>query len=155
MSFLLALLITCWIYYQGTHRIGDIAFNKNIDDSKFEVCNEDRIFQYYSVGTNYSNGEKEIKRQFSELMSNLTFKNSGFITFRFVVNCNGEIGRFRVKTVDTELKENHFEERNIRHIEEKIKKLKKWNPGSRKKQNFDSYYVLTFKIEDGKINDIF
>ncbi len=155
ISFFLAASLTIWVYYQTTNRTGKIEFNKDIDDPEFVVCDEDRILQYYSVKTSYPGGKREIKKQFSKLISNLTFKDSGLITFRFVVNCNGDVGRFRVKMVNFQLKKNHFEDQKIKQIQKEIQKLKKWNPGKWRSESFDSYYVLNFKIENSKITDIF
>ena len=28
--------------------VGDIEFNKDIDDPNFKVCDQDRVFQYYN-----------------------------------------------------------------------------------------------------------
>jgi hypothetical protein len=154
-SFLLALILAIWVYYQTTHRIGDIAFDENIDNSEFKVCNENRITQYYSAGTNYQGGEKTIKKELNELINSLNFNESGFITFRFVVNCENSVGRFRVKMVNTDLKENSFKSINIQQIQESIKSLNGWKAGKWKDESLDSYYVLNFKIENGKIVDIF
>jgi len=150
-SFLLALTLAIWVYYQTTHRIGDIQFDKTIDNSEFIVCNEDRITQYYSVETNYQGGEKNIKKELNELINNLNFNESGFITYRFVVNCKNEVGRFRIKMVNSDLKENSFKSNNIKQIQESIKGLNGWEAG----KLIDSYYVLNFKIQNGKITDIF
>ena len=150
-SFLLALTLVIWGYYQTTHRIGDIQFDKSIDNSEFIVCNEDRITQYYSVETNYQGGEKNIKKELNKLINNLNFNESGFITYRFVVNCKNEVGRFRIKMVNSDLKENSFKSNNIKQIQESIKGLNGWESG----KLLDSYYVLNFKIQNGKITDIF
>ena len=154
-SFVLALTLAVWVYYQTTHRIGDIAFDENIDNSEFIVCNEDRITQYYSAETYYQGGEKTIKNELNELINSLSFNESGFITFRFIVNCENSVGRFRVKMVNSDLKENSFKSNNIKQIQESIKRLKGWQAGKWKDESLDSYYVLNFKIENGKIVDIF
>ncbi|SHJ09946.1 hypothetical protein [Aquimarina spongiae] len=154
-SFFLALILTIWVYYQTTSRVGDISFDKNIDNSEFNACNEDRITQYYSIGTNYQGGEKAIKKELKGLINNLNFNDSGFITYRFVVNCKNKTGRFRVKTVNSNLKENTFNSDNIKRIQESIESLKGWKAGKRKDEILDSYYVLNFKVQNNKIVDIF
>ncbi len=155
LSFLLAITLAIWVYYQITYNIGDIAFDKNIDNSEFIVCNEDRITQYYSVGANYQGGEKTIKKELNELINSLNFNESGLITYRFIVNCKSNAGRFRVKMVNSDLKENSFKSNNIKQIQESIKNLNGWKAGEWKNESLDSYYVLNFKIQNGKIKDIF
>lgn len=146
--------ITAWAYYQSSHKVGEIIADKNIDKD-FKLCNEQRIYEYYNYGTYYSGGKKGIKNTIFNELKSLNFKESGLITFRFVVNCNGEIGRFRVKSIDEDLNKNKISSENIREIEKALIRLKNWNPGKNKNGVQDSYYVLNFKIENNKITDIF
>ncbi len=154
ISFLIALSLTAWAYYQSTHKVGELIADKNIDKD-FEICNDKRIYEYYNYGTEYIGGKKEIKNRIFSDLEFLNFKETGLVTFRFVVNCNGEIGRFRVKSIDKDLKKNEISSENIREIEKALLKLKNWNPGKNKYGAQDSYYLLNFKIENNKIIDIF
>ena len=63
ISFLIALVLTIWLNYQVTNRVGDLSFNKEIDKSTFKVCDEKRIPQYYSTKSNYQGGKKAIKKE--------------------------------------------------------------------------------------------
>ena len=155
ISFLLASTLTFWLNDQLSKRVGDISFNEELDDSFFKVCDETRILQYYSVNANYQNGRKALKKEIWETIEPLTFKASGYITFRFIINCDGEIGRFRVKTIDSELKKNEFDSDKIKTLQSSIENLKHWSAGALGTKTFDSYFVLNFKIETDKITDIF
>ena len=155
ISFLLASILVSWVYYQKTHRIGDIEFEQDLDNSKFMVCYKDIILQYYSIGTNYKGGKKAINKELSKLLKSLKFNETGLITFRFIVNCKNQIGIFRVKTINSNLKENNFKSENIKLIQESIKRLNGWQAGKVGDEKLDSYYVLNFKIQDGSITDIF
>lgn len=91
----------------------------------------------------------------SELQS-LDFKESGLLTYRFVVNCKGEIGRFRLKATNEDLQKIEVNSKNIQEIEKELRDLKNWNPARNKSgYTYDSYYILNFKIENDKIVDIF
>lgn len=155
LSFLIALSLSIWLNYQTTNSVGDISFNKEIDSPTFKICNEKKILQYYSVKSNYKNGRRAIKKEIWKTIENLTFEKSGFITFRFIINCKGETGRFRIKTINSELKTQEFDAQKIKTLQNTIEKLKNWNAGIMDDKTFDSYYVLNFKIEKGKITDIF
>lgn len=155
ISFLIAVTVAIWLYYQTANNIGDIAFDASIDNAEFVVCDEEYIVQYYSAGTYYEGGEKAIKTELRELITQLNFEKSGIITFRFVVNCNNQIGRFRVLMVNTDLKETSFNSNNIKQIQEAIENLKNWHAGKWDNQPLDTYYNLSFKILNGKITDIF
>ncbi len=155
ISFLSALTLTGWCYYQVTNRVGDISFNKETDNSTFKVCDEKKVYQYYISNTNYQNGKRALKKEIWDSIKNITFKKPGYITFRFIINCNGEVGRFRVKTIDSELKTNYVDSLKIRKLQKSIKNLKNWNAGLWNGKAVDSYFVLTFKVKKGKIIDIF
>ncbi|MDB9954039.1 hypothetical protein OAD49_00570 [Flavobacteriaceae bacterium] len=135
--------------------VGDISFNEKLDDSSFKVCDETKILQYYSVNANYQNGRKALMKEIWDTIEPLSFKASGYITFRFIINCEGDIGYFRVKTIDSELKKNVFDSDKIKRLQMYIENLKHWNAGALGAKTFDSYFVLNFKIETGKITDIF
>lgn len=156
ISFLIALSITAWVYYQTTHRIGELEPNDRIDDNDFQLCNEDKIAEYYGMNTDYIGGKKAIKSKILNKLQFLDFKESGLLTYRFVVNCEGEIGRFRLKATNTDLQKIEVDSKNILEIENTLSELKNWNPAKNKAGNtYDSYYVLNFKIENKKIIDIF
>ena len=154
-SFLLAVAIYFWASSLHSKQVGDIPFDLSIDNSEFVVCDEDQIDQYYFAGTYYEGGKRAIKKELREHITHLDFEKSGIITFRFVVNCTNQIGRFRTKMVTTDLKETSFNSSNIKQIQESIKNLKDWHAGKWNNKALDTYYVLNFKIQNGKITDIF
>lgn len=156
ISFVIALSITAWVYYQATHKIGELEANDSIDDNDFKLCNEDQIAEYYGMNTDYTGGKKAIKSRILNELQFLDFKESGLLTYRFIVNCKGEIGRFRLKATNTDLQKTEVDSKNIREMEKALSKLKNWNPAINKSgHTYDSYYVLNFKIENKKIVDIF
>lgn len=141
------------------NNIGDIEFDPKIDSSSYMLCDENRVFQYYSVGTDYIGERKAMRDEIFKALENehLLFDNKeGYITFRFVVNCNGRTDRFRFKSVNSDLKKNEFPSADIEILEKAIRTLKKWRPGVSIDGNpVDSYYQINFKIENGIIIDIF
>ncbi len=157
ISFFIALILTLWGYHLVNNQIGDIKFDSKKDKSSFEICDKGKIYQYYSVETHYTGERKAIRAEiFNYLKSNLIKdKKSGYITFRFIVNCKGETGWFRFKTIDENFKEVTFSKEAIRKLESAIRKLRKWNPGILERVKVDSYAQINFKIVEGEIIDIF
>ncbi|MDF4204877.1 hypothetical protein PXD56_18050 [Maribacter sp. SA7] len=158
-SFLLAVAIYFWASSLHSKQVGDIPFDLSIDNSEFVVCDEDQIDQYYLADTYYEGGKRAIKKELSKILNDLEFEfefdKSGTITFRFVVNCTNQIGRFRTKMVNENLKSTSFKSSNIKQMQETIKNLKHWHAGKWNNQPIDTYYNLSFKIQNGKITDIF
>lgn len=154
ISFLIAAILSAWLYSQTTNRVGDLKENKEIDND-FQVCNEDKIQQYYGMNTDYEGGKRTIKKKIIDELDTLNFENPGLITYRFIVNCKGKIGRFRFKSTDLDLHKNQINPENIQKIEQALLQLENWNPATNQYNSYDSYYVLNFKIRNRKIVDIF
>lgn len=158
ISLLLAIVATGWFYHQINNRVGDISYNKELDDPQFSLCSTKYVLQEYnSHGVDYNGGERAIKKQILEELAHekMHFEGSGLITFRFVVNCKGETGLFRVKSVNEDLEETRFDPEEIEKLQAAIAKLDQWEPGEWEDEKLTSYAQIHFKIEEGKITDIF
>lgn len=136
--------------------VGDISYDPKTDNPDFVLCNNKRIYQYYSVKTNYE-GEKV--SLYKEIQTKYKFKNSfrhetGFITIRFVVSCNGFTDRFRIFEIDEHYLPKKFNAELRTQLLDICKSLKHWKPGLINGQAVDSYYHLSFKLQDGKIISI-
>lgn len=138
--------------------VGDIEQNLLIDNNDFKLCNGDNnIIQYFntSEGFQYKGEKIEVIKYFKENF-NPSFNNNqnGFIRIRFIVNCKGETGRFRIIESDYEYKEFSFDENIKTQLITLTSKLNGWKILQRKNQYFDYYQYLIFKIENGSIKEI-
>lgn len=150
--------MTAWIYYLLDNKILPIKYDKNTDDKEFIICNEDLIPQYYSVETNYVGGKTAIKKILLPIINQdkITFGlKSGYVSIRFVVNCNGETGLFRANEIDENIQSTKFDKSKIEKLKKTVSRLDNWDVKTKFKKQFDSYYFINFKIENGKITDIF
>lgn len=137
--------------------IGDIYFNSDIDDPSFKVCYEHLSiqFNYHKIGFVYEGEKSALIEHFKK---NYNYKiekgQSGYITIRFVINCEGKPGRFRVSEMDFDLTEKKFSSR----IREKLLNTTKNAPGwivyKHKDKPYDYYQYLVFKIQNGQIQEI-
>lgn len=159
ISTILFLSTLIWLNYLTTNNVGDIDFDSSIDSNSFTLCNKDRVFQYYSVNTSYVGKRKVVREEILKYLSdkNVQFdKKSGYITFRFIVNCKGQSGRYRVKMIDRSLKETVFKKLEVQKLKNAVKILNLWKPKTFKDgSTYDSYNQIHFKIEKGVIIDIF
>ena len=137
-----------------SHKVGELKLDSEIDRN-FKVCNEDKIPHYYGMNTDYEGGKKAIKNKLLGKLQNLKFENPGLITFRFIVNCEGEIGRFRTESTNLKLENIEISSEKLNKIESALVDLKNWHPAKNEFYSYDSYYVLNFKIRNNRIVDIF
>ena len=113
------MFLTAWLYYLLDNKILPIKFDKSIDNKEFTICNKDIIPQYYGVETDYVGGKSAIKKvllpKISENKINFGSK-SGFVSIRFVVNCNGEIGLLRANEIDKNIQSTEFDKSKIEQL---------------------------------------
>lgn len=136
--------------------IGDIKKN-NSDNSKFEICNDERnIYQYFnnSQGLEYLGEKATLIREYKKFIPSENKNQNGIIRIRFVVNCKGETGRFRILEADENYKEFKFDEKITKQLLEITRQLKGWESKTIRNNEIDYYQYLIFKIENGKIKEI-
>lgn len=144
----------------GKHRIGYIDPTQTIsDDSNFEICgHESRIMDYYNLKPNaeYKGGKRTLRSIVFEQVDPEKLKGQkGMLTFRFVINCKGEAGRFVTNGVDFDFQKKEFSEETIEHLLSILEELKTWrNLETKDGEARDAYAYITFKIEDEEIIDI-
>jgi len=138
--------------------VGDISFDDKLDDTNFKVCtNENNIPQYYNFGKGLQyTGEKiAIDKYFGENFKNKIQKNeTGFLTIRFIVNCEGKTGRFRVEGMDSHYQVKKFDKELENQILKLTMQLDGWIAGELQGQKLDYYQYLTFKLEEGQLIEI-
>ena len=140
--------------------VGDIAEDPQLDDPNFKVCNEDYVIQYYSA--NYTStpqlykGEKPaILEYFKQYSHPKTEGQSGYITIRFIVNCKGETGRFRMQQMGSNHQAFTFDEAISSQLMKLTKALPDWQAYHHTNGEIIDYYqYLTFKLQDGQIIEI-
>jgi len=140
--------------------VGNIPFNPELDKSEFKICNEDLIKEYYIRGSyDTPPSYKEEKRGIeTEILSQYSYPKeptqNGYVTIRFIVNCKGETGRFRMEEMDMDFKSIQFDSKITDQLLSIVKGLKKWIPRSSGERTYDFYQYLSFKIQNGQIEKI-
>ena len=142
--------------YEYLRHVGDIPFDSKLDNPEFEPCHEDLSFVHYNFNNpDLYEGEKPaIIKAFKTINLVESPKNTGYITIRFMVNCKGQTGRFRVEQLDMNYKPKKFDNEIMDSILSTTKSLDGWLPATYDNKEFDYYKYLTFKIVDNKIIDI-
>ncbi|HYF67786.1 MAG TPA: hypothetical protein VD884_06615 [Ohtaekwangia sp.] len=137
-----------WVYH--------IQPDAALDDPTFKLCDPKTAYPYYSVGAGYAGDKRELMNYFLSQFKNLDSDSSqtGFITIRFMINCQGLTGRFRLIEFDEAYKPFSFDPSISKQLLDLTKELKEWIPGKHGVQNYDSYYYLCFKIRNGTLIDI-
>lgn len=136
--------------------VGDILFDPKIDTTSFQPCNENLIFQYYNFynAIQYDGEKAKILREFKSKFETTAKEDSGYVTIRFIVNCDGQTGWFRITTMDQDYKPKSLSNKLTHQLLQLTKELDGWIPGEFNGEKFDYYQSLTFKIFNGQIENI-
>jgi len=138
--------------------VGDIEHNAAIDDADFRTCNGDEnVIQYFNTGNGpvYPGGKPAIVRNFkSEYKPVLDDSQNGLIRIRFIVNCEGRAGRFRILQSDVNFKSTEFDKRIVSQLIDITSEIEAWAILHQDDQPRDYYYYLLFKIVNGEISEI-
>lgn len=140
--------------------VGDIPFDEKTDDPNFKLCNESLIKQYYvryssDIPSGYKGEKAEIVDIFSRKYNSPILEGEdGYMTIRFVVNCEGKPGRFRVEEMDFNYLPKKFDSKIREKLLSITKGLEGWIPVSRDEKKYDFYQYLTFRLEKGQIKKI-
>ena len=126
--------------------VGDIEFDKALDDSSFLTC-DSYIPQYYALSDDLRVDNDVFVSHFESVSIE---KNTPltYHTIRFVVNCKGKIGRLRKETMTSDYQAAQLDSVLTERIEVQLRAFDQWPTGR------DFYQYLTFKIKGGKIEEI-
>lgn len=139
------------------NQVGDIVFDKNIDNPDFKRCmDKDYGIQYYndSEGFQYKGEKIAIIRELEKLNLSSSKKINGYVTIRFVINCEGKTGLFRVQQMNENYLEEDFDKVFLSQLLNFTKSLNGWTPKESRGTKLDYYQYLTYKITDGKVSEI-
>lgn len=138
------------------NHVGDIAPDPALDDPNFRACRENYTPQYYSIKSGYQGEKPALEAYFREkfIKNKAHARESGYITIRFVVNCRGQTGRFRVQEIGLDYQPKKFPTALTNRLLELTKQLNGWQPGQYNSLQVDYYQYLTFTITNGDISQI-
>ena len=140
-------------------RVAYIDPAETLDDNpNFQICgNELFIADYYNSTPDgdYRYGKAALV---DSILTNLDteklMNQTGMLTFRFVVNCNGEAGRFIARGYDYNYQPYEFPDVTVNHLYDQLRRLKEWQQVVIRDEPSDAYFYFTFKLFNGEITDI-
>jgi hypothetical protein len=141
---------------KNQYDVGHITFDESLDDPNFRLCDSLNIFEYYNTDSHFKDNKDKISHYFLQHFSPAPDapKQSGYITVKFIINCNGVTGRFRVFQMDSSYRSFTFDKRVSDQLLNLTKGLKGWKPAFYEGKVYDSYQYITFRLRNGNIISI-
>jgi hypothetical protein len=140
--------------------IGYINPEMALYSNDFFTCSDTILLNYtsrasrYEKRAGYYGGNKVIKSLLLKQYNPDKYNDSGYLTFRFILNCKGEVGRFVIEEADLNFEDYSFDEGLKKELLEFTRNLDSWRPLCFREENKDVYMYLTYKIKDGKVIEI-
>ena len=122
----------------------------------FEPC-QDYIYDYYNGDPDAGpkGGKRALWTLFGDqLNTDLLAGQSGYLTFRFVINCEGQAGYFVTEEAALDFKHKRFSDELIQHVFGILATYDSWRPTTIRGEQSDAYAYITLKIEDGELIEI-
>ncbi|WP_062062307.1 hypothetical protein [Aquimarina longa] len=141
-------------------RVGYIDFDNTIDaDATLALCfSHADIADYYNGGNDRSGfigGKGNLKKFIDEKLDNSKLNDeTGYLTFRFVINCKGKAGKFVTNQADFDYNKKQFSKQTVMHLYDILSSVEKWKPCVIRNVKRDSYFYVTFILKNGEIQDI-
>jgi hypothetical protein len=141
---------------ENARMVFHIPFDPKLDDPAFSICEVEALHPYYSTNAKNRKDKRELVSYFStnvKIVKNAE-SESGFVVIRFIINCQGQTGRFRMESFDKNYQPLTFNKGITDQLLMSTKNLKDWIPGQFENRMFDSYFYFCFKIKNGKLIDV-
>lgn len=124
-------------------------------NENFKICNENYILQYYNQSQvlPYFNGKNGFRNYINENYQNQKYSDSGYFNIRFIINCEGQAGRFITHENNLDLEPHTFNS-DLKKQLINLTTSVKWNPVFIRNKNWDAYMYVSYRIENGEITEI-
>lgn len=138
------------------HYIGYIDQNTALLNNTYSLCGDGKIYKIHHGAPfdAYKNNKRTFKNNVLKTYKNNGYKDSGYVNFRFLVNCEGNPGWFEVIQINEDYEE-------ITHSKEMVNQLLKitsdpshWAVYINADVPRNYYHYVSYKIENGEITEI-
>ncbi len=138
------------------HYVGYINQDKALLNSKYKLCDESRVYKVHHGAPKdaFKGSKKRFKDYILSNYKNESYKDSGYLNFRFLVNCEGNVGWFEIIEMNLELEETKLNKKMVDQLLTLTSDSKNWAIYNYKNQPKNYYMYISYRIENGEITQI-
>lgn len=138
--------------------IGYIDQENTLLNDKYKLCGDGYIQRTYNGAAleAYTVNKKHFRDQLNTTFNNNEYTDSGYLNFRFLVNCEGNAGWFEIIEMNLDLVEQKLNPKLVDELLKFTSNSKHWNILRYTKDNtpYNYYNYISYRIENGKITEI-
>ncbi len=121
-------------------------------------CSPDGFVYYYQLKAKYPVSTERLLLDGQTFLKSKNGKHDGegYITFRFIVDCEGNISRTKVMQTNENYKPIHFSREFVNDLYQFVRAMREWpvNIEAYNIKNINYLAFVSFKIKDGKVINI-
>ncbi len=136
--------------------IGYIDQDNALLNNTYELCDKGNLYHTYSSASlkAYAGTKKQFRAALAQAYSGDSFTDSGYLNFRFLVNCDGNPGWFEIIQMNLDLEEHPLPSQMVDSLFTFTAEPKNWNPLEFRKGPSNYYMYVSYRIENGKVVEI-
>ena len=138
------------------HYVGYIDKDKALLNNTYDLCNDGALIHTYSgAGLDaYKGSKKRFRDAINTNFNNNNYTDSGYLNFRFLVNCEGNAGWFEIIEMDLDLNEKPLYKPMVDELFKFTASKENWNVLNYKNEPHNYYMYVSYRIENGKVTEI-
>jgi len=128
--------------------------NPDVSDN-FERCSDKLPVGFYhsTAPYIYKGGKPAFRKYIQNNFSGKEYNDDGYLNFRFLIDCNGEIGDYEINPLNTELEIAPLNKNLVNELSKLTLRKENWN-SLKTKEIRDLYMYIIYKIENGEVVEI-
>ncbi|MFS4492983.1 hypothetical protein [Maribacter sp. 2308TA10-17] len=135
--------------------IGYLDPNNPDISENFERCSDKLPVGFYhsTAPYIYKGGKPVFKRFIQNNYSENNFADNGYLNFRFLINCKGELGDVETNQLDSNLELTTLNKDMVSKLSKLTLRKENWSSLETREVR-DLYMYIIYKIEDGQVVEI-
>ena len=136
--------------------VGYIDTSKALRNTTYELCNADALYSLHSPRhvASYEGSKKRFRENVLKQYDSTAYKDSGYVNFRFLINCKGQPGWFEIRETDLNYEKSSFDQNLVTSLLDITGSPEHWAIRNIGPDPIDYYMYVTYRLEDGKITEI-
>jgi hypothetical protein len=139
-----------------THSVGHINQSKALLNDVYALCDSIRLYDLHSPRhlRVYEGSKKVFRESVLKAHDSIAYSDSGYLSFRFIVNCKGEPGWFEIRQTDLQYHETELDKALVDELLDITATPEHWAVRNVNNEAVDYYMYIIYRIENGKITEI-
>lgn len=138
------------------HYVGYINKEKALLNNTYELCGNKSIYKTHHGAPDdaFAGSKKQFKNFIRSNYINKSYQDSGYINFRFLVNCEGNAGWFEIIEMNLQLEETKLNKDMVEQLFNLTSNPNNWAVYTYKNKPRNYYMYISYRIENGEIAEI-